>query len=158
MSLFAKLGFLGNVLALMFFISLFFAGITSAVSMVEPFVFYLINKFNLSRLKAIVYIGIVVYLLGTACAFCSVRGIGDEYLTFFGMNFFDILDFLSSNIIMPFGAFMAAIFVGFVLKKEDVKKAFLPYMNEKFFNLWYIFARFVATSAVIIIAVYQFVQ
>lgn len=48
----------GQVLAVMFFVALFFAGLTSAVSMIEPFTFYLINRFEISRKRALVYIGV----------------------------------------------------------------------------------------------------
>ena len=154
-SLFAKLGFLGKILAFTFFIALFFAGITSAVSMIEPFVFYLINKFNFSRIKAIVLIGIVVYILGLLCIFSSLNDYKAN-LTFFGMNFFDILDNLSSNIIMPFGSFMAAIFVGFFISKQDLKETFVPYMGELGFKIWIFFARFVAPIAVLVIVYFKF--
>ena len=48
-TLFSNLGNFGNVLAVCFFISLFFAGITSAVSMIEPFALYLINTYNFTH-------------------------------------------------------------------------------------------------------------
>ncbi|MBZ7982623.1 sodium-dependent transporter [Campylobacter sp. RM12640] len=154
-SLFAKLGLLGKILAVTFFIALFFAGITSAVSMIEPFVFYLINKFNFSRIKAIVLIGVVVYILGLLCIFSGIEAYKDN-LTFFGMNFFDILDNVSSNIIMPFGSFMAAIFVGFFISKQDLKETFIPYMGELGFKIWIFFARFVAPIAVLVIVYFKF--
>ncbi|MBT0883319.1 sodium-dependent transporter [Campylobacter sp. RM12642] len=154
-SLFAKLGLLGKILAVTFFIALFFAGITSAVSMIEPFVFYLINKFNFSRIKAIVLIGVVVYILGLLCIFSGIEAYKNN-LTFFGMNFFDILDNVSSNIIMPFGSFMAAIFVGFFISKQDLKETFIPYMGELGFKIWIFFARFVAPLAVLVIVYFKF--
>ncbi|WP_267524591.1 sodium-dependent transporter [Campylobacter sp. MG1] len=154
-SLFAKLGFLGKILAITFFIALFFAGITSAVSMIEPFVFFLINKFNMKRIKAIILLGILVYILGLMCIFSTISDTKDS-LTFFGMGFFDILDYLSSNIIMPFGSFMAAIFVGYFLSCKDLYKTFYPYTGDLGFKVWYFFARFVAPLAVIIIVYFKF--
>ena len=154
-SLFAKLGVVGNILAITFFIALFFAGITSAVSMIEPFIFYLINKFNYKRIKAIILIGIVVYILGLLCIFSSLVEYKDS-LTFFGKNFFDILDYISSNIIMPFGSFMAAIFVGFILSRDKLYETFVPYTGDLGFKLWYFFARFIAPVAVLVIVYFQF--
>lgn len=154
MTLFAKLGIVGNILAAAFFLSLFFAGVTSAVSMIEPFCFYLINSFEFSRKKALFYIGVVVYILGSLCIL-SYIGFTSEALSFFGRSFFDCLDYLSSNIIMPLGGICAAIFVGFVLKKEALQILFKPYMSGIYFEIWYFFLRFIAPLAIIFIALNQ---
>ena len=63
-TLFAKLDLVGNVMAVAFFVSLLFAGITSAVSMIEPFAYYLVRKFEISRKMVLLYIGAFVYILG----------------------------------------------------------------------------------------------
>lgn len=152
-TLFAKLGVLGNVLALAFFISLFFAGVTSAVSMIEPFAFYLINTFGMSRRRALSYIGVVVFILGSLCVLSSNDKLG---FTLFGKSFFDVLDFTSSNIIMPLSGICAAIFVGFVLKKRALQTLFAPYMSGVFFEIWYIFLRYISPLAVAIVMVNNF--
>ena len=154
MTLFAKLGIVGNVLAVAFFLSLFFAGVTSAVSMIEPFAFYLINTYKMSRLKALVCIGVVVYALGTMCVFSYISATS-EALTLFGKSFFDCLDYLSSNIIMPIGGICAAAFVGFVLKKEALQILFKPYMSGIWFEVWYFFLRFISPLAIILVALNQ---
>lgn len=154
MTLFAKLGIVGNVLAAVFFLSLFFAGVTSAVSMIEPFTFYLINTFKFSRKKALAYIGVVVFVLGNMCIFSYISATS-EALTFFGKSFFDCLDYLSSNIIMPIGGICAATFVGWVLKKEALQILFKPYMSGIWFEIWYFFLRFVAPLAIIFVGLNQ---
>ncbi|MSN95997.1 sodium-dependent transporter [Campylobacter sp. FMV-PI01] len=151
-TLFANMGILGNILAILFFTALFFAGLTSAVSMVEPFIFYLINEYKFSRKKAIFIIGFIVYMLGILCIFSYIE-FSSKNLTFFGKSFFDLLDYLASNIIMPLGGFFAAIFVGFVLKKESLKEFFSHCMSEKFFEIWYFVLRFIAPVAVLIIMI-----
>lgn len=150
-TLFAKLDVIGNILAVLFFVSLFFAGVTSAVSMIEPFTFYLINTFKMSRAKALFYIFCVVFVLGSLCILSTTEGI----LVLFGKSFFDLLDYLSSNIIMPIGGICAAIFVGFVLKKDALQILFKPYMSGVWFELWYFFLRFVAPLAIILVALNQ---
>ncbi|TQR34610.1 sodium-dependent transporter [Campylobacter sp. MIT 99-7217] len=152
-TLFAKLGVVGNVLALAFFISLFFAGVTSAVSMIEPFTFYLINSFGMSRKKALVYIGIVVFILGTLCVLSSAKATS---FTLFDKSFFDVLDFTSSNLIMPLSGICAAIFVGFVLKKEALIILFKPFMSGIYFEIWYIFLRFISPLAVVVVMINNF--
>ncbi|RQD66862.1 sodium-dependent transporter [Campylobacter hepaticus] len=152
-TLFEKMGFVGYILGTAFFVSLIFAGITSAISMVEPFTFYLINTFNISRKKALVFIGIVVYILGTLCILSSLKS---TQFNIFGMSFFDLLDSLSSKFIMPLGGILAAIFVGFIMKKETLKNLFQPYMKGIFFELWYIFLRFISPLAVVIVMLAAF--
>lgn len=153
-TLFAKLGIFGYILASAFFISLIFAGITSAISMIEPFVFYLINSFKMSRKKALILIGIVVYILGILCILSYIKSTSENF-TFFGKSFFDILDYLSSNIILPVGAIISAVFVGFFMNKKRIQKLFHPYLNGIFFEIWYFFLRFVAPLVAIFILLFS---
>ena len=152
-TLFAKLGVVGNILAFAFFISLFFAGVTSAVSMIEPFAFYLINSFEISRKRALFYIGVVVFIMGVLCVLSSAKATS---FTLFDKSFFDVLDFTSSNIIMPLSGICAAIFVGFVLKKQALQILFKPYMSGIYFEIWYIFLRFISPLAVLIVMINNF--
>ncbi|MCW0226166.1 sodium-dependent transporter [Campylobacter lari] len=145
---------LGNILAIAFFIALFFAGITSAVSMIEPLTFYLINSFNFTRKKALIFIAFIVYFLGSLCILSGIEWSKDS-LEFFGKSFFDILDFIASNLMMPLGGLFGAIFVGFVLKKEALQTLFYPYMRGKYFEYWYFFVRYISPLAVILIMVKQ---
>ncbi|AJC89565.1 sodium-dependent transporter [Campylobacter lari] len=153
-TLFAKLGFLGNVLAIAFFIALFFAGITSAISMIEPFTFYLINRYQISRKKALVFVGVIVYFLGSL-SILSFYHVSAPSLNFFGKSFFDILDFFIQNLLMPISALITAFFVGFVLKKEALQILFQPFMRGVYFEIWYIFLRYISPLAVILIMARQ---
>lgn len=154
-TLFQKLGAIGHILGAAFFISLIFAGITSAVSMIEPFAFYLINSFGMSRKKALILIGIIVYTLGILCILSSLDSTAFKI---FGLSVFDLLDTLSSKIIMPLGGILAAIFVGFVIKKEALQILFGPYMKGIFFEFWYIFLRFISPLAVIVVMISAFLK
>ncbi|MGH1600386.1 sodium-dependent transporter [Campylobacter majalis] len=146
-TLFAKIGAFGNILSFTFFIALVFAGLTSAISMVEPCILYLHKNFNLSRVKAIFIVGSVVYTLGIMCA---LSGINDtkHTLEFFGKDFFSILDLLASNILLPLGGIAFCIFVGFYMEKNRLKELFLPHMGQIIFNAWYFLLRFVAPICV----------
>ena len=152
MSLFSNLGIVGNILAVAFFIALLFAGLTSAVSMIEPFAFYLINKFGISRKLALVYIGIFVYIMGVFC----ILGFNKDYssyFTFFNKSLFDILDYLTSNILMPLSAIVTCIFVGFFVDINKLKNLFVPYMSEVGFNIWFVFIRFICPIVIAIIMI-----
>ncbi|EPJ2865509.1 sodium-dependent transporter [Campylobacter lari] len=153
-TLFAKLDLLGNILAIAFFIALFFAGITSAISMIEPFTFYLINRYQISRKKALVFVGVIVYFLGSL-SILSFYHVSAPSLNFFGKSFFDILDFFIQNLLMPISALITAFFVGFVLKKEALQILFRPFMRGVYFEIWYIFLRYISPLAVILIMARQ---
>lgn len=153
-TLFAKLGAMGNVLSFTFFTALIFAGLTSAISMVEPLVFYLINEFKIPRLGAIAIVGVCVYCLGTLCALSNITEFKDA-LTFFGKGFFDVLDYLSSNIMLPLGGIVIAVFVGYAMKRVSLEELFLPYMGRAVFEIWYFLLRFVAPICILAIMIRQ---
>ncbi|HHW4382748.1 TPA: sodium-dependent transporter, partial [Campylobacter coli] len=117
--------------------------------------FYLINSFGMSRKKALILIGIIVYTLGILCILSSLDSTAFKI---FGLSVFDLLDTLSSKIIMPLGGILAAIFVGFVIKKEALQILFGPYMKGIFFELWYIFLRFISPLAVIVVMISAFLK
>lgn len=155
-ALFSKLGIVGNILAVLFFVSLFFAGITSAVSMIEPFIFYLVNKYNIKRYKALFFTGIFIFLLSLSCIL-SMHVRYQESFTFFGKSFFDILDFLTSNIMLPLGAITTALFVGFVMKREQIYNLLSKDMGRVGFAIWYFFLRYIAPLGVVVIVVNEFI-
>ncbi|QKF64468.1 sodium-dependent transporter [Campylobacter corcagiensis] len=153
-TLFSKLGIVGNIFAVMFFVSLFFAALTSAVSMIEPSALYLINTFKMSRKKALSVILAFVYIMGVLCIF-SYQATTSEYLTFFGKSFFDCVDYFTSNILMPISGILIAIFVGYIMNKSSLEELFIPYTGEIGFKIWYILLRTVAPLAVAIIMINQ---
>ncbi|PSM51683.1 sodium-dependent transporter, SNF family [Campylobacter blaseri] len=154
-TLFAKFGIVGNILAFVFFLSLFFAGITSAISMIEPFTFYLVNEYKISRVKALSVIGVFILILSVSCIISLNPSYG-HYMTFSKKSFFDILDYLTSNIMLPVGSILSAIFVGFFIPKIKVENFFKQYVkSKKVFEIWYFTLRFIAPIAIVVIMVRQ---
>ncbi|MCD8212851.1 MAG: sodium-dependent transporter, partial [Campylobacter sp.] len=143
---------LGNILCFTFFTALIFEGLTSAISMVEPCIFYLNKNFGLSRLKSIFIVGSIVYILGILCTLSNVLEF-KEALTFFGKGFFDCLDYLSSNIMLPLGGILIAIFVGYFMKFSLLKELFMPYMGNSIFKIWYFLLRYVAPVCVLVVLI-----
>lgn len=145
--LFAKLGVAGSVLGVGFFIALLFAGITSAISIIEPFTFFLIRNYNMSRARALTILSIIMLIVGLACLFANISGVG-EYYNIAGMNFFDFLDYLASNIFMPLCGIGGAIFVGYVISRNTLKSLFKGHMDGFLFDFWYVCIRYVAPICV----------
>ena len=146
--IFSEFGFMGNIFSIAFFVALAFAGITSAVSIIEPTVLYMTSRFNYSRKKALVILSIATYILGTMALLSNVKDYA-SFVTFGGKGSFDILDFASSAILLPLGGIIIAIFVGYVLQKERVYAMLKDYMSDTVFNIWYFSIKYITPIAVL---------
>jgi NSS family neurotransmitter:Na+ symporter len=148
-AVFYEMGMLGNFFALLFFIALAFAGLTSAVSLVEPMVQYLIDRFKMTRFKASVAMGLFFYLIGIVALLSNTSAYG-EVLTFGSKNFFDWMDYITASIMLPLGGLVMALFVGFVIEKERVKSVLGNHLGI-FFELWYFVLRYIAPVALVVV-------
>lgn len=148
-SVFHAMGIVGNVLAVLFFMALAFAGLTSAVSLVEPMVQYLIDRWDMSRTKAAVAMGTFFYLFGIVAIF-SLSTETSAYFTWGGKSFFDWSDYLTSNVFLPFAGLVMAVFVGYVVEKERVASALQRDMGW-FYPIWRFSVRYIAPVALFIV-------
>ena len=114
---FGNVPFLAALLAVMFYILLALAALTSTISLHEVVTAYLHEEFNLSRAKAARLVTAGCIILGT---FCSLSlGVGREY-TLFGMTLFDLFDFVTAKLMLPLGGLFIALFTGWYLDKKIV--------------------------------------
>ena len=146
---FYEMGVVGNFFAVLFFIALAFAGLTSSVSLVEPMVQYFIDRFNWSRLKSSIMMGLFFYLLGIIAILSNIDGVS-EHLTWGGKNFFDWVDYFTAAIMLPAGGFAMAIFIGFVVDKQKVKSIMKSQLGFAF-DAWYFNLRYIVPVAMIIV-------
>ena len=145
---FGQLGIVGVIFAVLFFVALAFAGTTSAISIVEPSVMYLIDKFNITRVKATAIISSLFFIIGIG-AILSYSGDYGKVFSFFGMPLFDILDKLTTNILLPLGGLIVAIFIGFIVPKQKIHETLVNFIGDKVFNIWYFSLKFIAVPALI---------
>lgn len=148
-AVFYEMGAIGNLFSVLFFVALAFAGLTSAVSLVEPMVQYLIDKFDISRLKAAVLMGLFFYLFGIVAIYSQIEG-SATLLTWGGKSFFDWADYMTSAVLLPIAGLAMAVFVGFVIEKERVSSVLKPQMGW-FFPVWYFSVRYIAPVALVIV-------
>jgi NSS family neurotransmitter:Na+ symporter len=107
----------GTVWGTLFFVLLYMAALTSAISILEVVTAYFIDQKGWSRKKATIQFGAVITIVGV---FCSLSMGGGINLTeFFGISFFDFMDYLSSKYMLPIGGLLTALFI---LKKWGVNK------------------------------------
>lgn len=106
-------GFLGTV----FFVLVFFAAITSAISLMETIVSILMDFFHWSRRKT----SILVFLYSLLMGIPSSLGFGIwDFIQPLGMSILDAWDFVSNSILMPIVALLTCFFVGFVIKPQTI--------------------------------------
>jgi neurotransmitter:Na+ symporter, NSS family len=148
-SVFHAMGLVGNVLAALFFLALAFAGLTSSVSLVEPMVQYLIDRWNMSRVKAAMTMGAFFYFFGIIAIF-SLSAETSSYLTWGGKSFFDWSDYMTSNVFLPLAGLIMAIFVGYVMEKERVASVLKEHMGW-FYPIWRFSLRYIAPVALVVI-------
>lgn len=134
----------GTIFGTLFFILLLVAAWTSSISLIEPAVTMMIENYNLTRRQAALWTGLATWLLGFGTAFSF--NIWTD-VTLFGMTFFDHLDFLTSNLMLPLGGIGIAIFAGWIMT-QDSSRAELEMKSDAGFTLWRILIRYVAPLAV----------
>lgn len=131
----------------MFFVLLFFAAWSSAISLIEPMVAWLVENKNVTRPQACVAAGLVSWLMGLLTIFSF--NIGAEW-TLFGKTMFDLLDFLTANIMLPLGGLLIAIFAGWIMKQSSTEEE-LAIKPSLIFHGWRFLIRFITPAAIIIV-------
>ena len=106
----------GYWFCLIFFILLAIAGLTSTIAMLEVIVAYLSEELHWSRKKATVIASAATMFIGV---FASLSLMEHTPFKIDGFAFNDLLDFLTSNILLPVGGLLTVIFLGWRLGKAD---------------------------------------
>ena len=143
-----------SIAAIIFFITILVAALTSAISMMEVGVSYLMDNKGLSRIKSTVVVFSFAWVVGILCSL-SFGPLSEVRLM--GNSIFDFLDKLCSNFLMTFGGLLFTLFVGWKMKKADVKDEFtsggLFKCNKPWFALVYFLIRYIAPIVIVVIFV-----
>ncbi|HOI29970.1 MAG TPA: sodium-dependent transporter [Melioribacteraceae bacterium] len=144
----------GYFFSILFFFALTLAALTSTVSLLEVVTAYFVDEKGWSRKKAVLFFGSLSLLLGIPSAL-SFNLLADAQI--FGLTFFGLTEFISSNLLLPIGGFFIALFVGWywgfetVIQnvKEGAESVFgkFPWL----LGYWKIILRFVAPILIIIV-------
>ncbi|MCF7935722.1 MAG: sodium-dependent transporter [Synergistales bacterium] len=94
----------------LFFLLLFMAGLTSAISLLEVVVAYFRDELGWSRPKATWILGTVIFLIGIP----SALSLGGNFPTIMGLSFLDLMDKTTANFLLPLGGLFISLFVGWV--------------------------------------------
>ena len=149
--IFSKMGenlpVISGIVAAFFFIAVVVAAMTSCISLVEVGTSFLSEKYGMSRKKAVLVVFCICGFIGTLCA---LEG-----------RLFDAFDWFCSNILLLVLSFLVAVFVGFILKKEEVWDNVTNQgqiaVNGKIFPVVYFLIRWVAPIAIAVIFFTNFI-
>lgn len=137
----------GNIWSFVFFVLLALAALTSTISLHEVSTAYVHEEYHVSRKKAAVIVSIGVTILGILSSLSM--GLLKSY-TLFGLNFFNLLDFVTAKIMLPLGGMMICIFtakrVDKLLLKEEVTNH--GTIRFYFFNTYAFFVKYIAPIAI----------
>lgn len=131
----------------LFFALVVMAALSSAISLIEPGISWFEQNWGMSRLKASIILGGAVWLvgLGTVLSFnawSDVHFLGEK-------TFFDSLDFITANIMLPLGGLLMTIFVAWVMKKQIVETELG--LSAMLLNVFYFIIKWIAPVAVIVV-------
>jgi NSS family neurotransmitter:Na+ symporter len=142
----------GGVIAILFFIALLVAALTSSISMLEVAVAYLVEEKNFSRVAACLVLFAICMVIGVFCSL-SFGPLSDFKIA--GRTIFDFFDNLSSNVLMTLGSLLTVLFVGWKLKKTDIYDEFTNggtiSTNVRIFGVLWFLIRYICPLAVIAI-------
>ena len=157
-SLGAQMPVLSSVMAILFFLAVVVAAMTSVISLIEVGVAFLGEQFGLDRPISSFLVFLACGAMGVVCSlsFGPLNGV-----QVVGKNIFDLCDWFASNVLLLLMAFIVVVFVGFVMKKEDVRDEITnggrKTLNNKLFGVIYFLIKWVAPVSVLAIFVTNFI-
>lgn len=135
----------GAFFGALFFALLVFAAWTSSISIVEPAVAYLVENRGMTRVRACAWVGIGTWLLGVGTIFSF--NLWSGYKLFGAFTFFDTVDFLTSNVMLPLGGLLIAVFGAWFMSRKSSEAELA--LSPAAYRIWRGVVRYVTPLAVI---------
>ena len=133
----------GIIFGTLFFLLLVFAAWSSAISIIEPVVAWLVEDRGWSRKRASISAGGVTWVLGIATILSF--NVWSE-VKWFDKTIFDLLDYLTANIMLPLGGLLIALFAGWVMNQNHSRGELG--MEEGLYQRWLLLIRYVTPVAI----------
>jgi len=155
-NLFSKIIF-GRFISILFFILLAFAALSSAISILEVTVAFCIETFFWTRKKASILIGSIAFLIGilSALSFNKLKDfkLPTHYIFNSNLNFFETMDKLASNILLPLGGILISIYFGWKLDRKIIYKE-TSNLEHKFVKIFIFLLKYFIPIVTILILFY----
>lgn len=142
---------LGNILLIAFFILASIAATTAMISMVEVLVAFMTEEWNIKRKNCVIIISVIIFIVGALTVHpTSIFG----SFMIFGKNFFDLFDFISSNILLPVGGLLISVFVGYFAGKNNILNELSNehrLNNSNTINIYYFILKYISPLLLLIV-------
>jgi neurotransmitter:Na+ symporter, NSS family len=142
----------GVVFGTLFFVLISLAAWSSAISLMEPGVAWLVETKKFKRLGANLLLGAIAWTLGLGTVLSFNDWAGEEY-QLFGMTFFEWVDALTANFMLPLGGMFIAVFAGWFMHKSHVRKE-MSHESPEMFELWHALIRYISPTLVALVFVF----
>ena len=152
---FSAMPTVGYVIAILFYALLVFAALTSTISMHEIGTAFFHEELHIPRSRAA---WILTVVCATLAVFCSLSVGAYESIQVMGLSLMDFCDYLTAQFMLPTGAFLSSIMLGWFVSRKVVQQEFTNggSLRESFFRVWLFSVRFVVPLCLILIFLHQF--
>ena len=152
---FASMPAVGYVIALLFFLLLSLAALTSLMSLHEVSTAFFQEELVITRKKAALLVTISTCIIGVFCSL-SLGAVGHS-LEFFGRTLFDWFDFVTGQIFLPIVGFLTCIFIGWFVPHKIVRDEFTNWgtLRGRFFHLYIFLVKYVCPVCILFIFLHQ---
>ena len=152
---FATMPTVGYVISILFYALLVFAALTSTISMHEIGTAFFHEELKMKRQSAAWILTIVCSVI---CVFCSLSVGAVDGLRLFGMPLMDFCDFLTAQVMLPAGALLTSLMLGWVVSRNLVRDELTNHgiVSESLFPVWRFGVRYVVPLCILLIFLHQF--
>lgn len=145
----------GVLFGTVFFLLLSIAALTSAISLLEVVVAWLVDEKGMERKKASLSVGILIFLLGVPASI----SLAEQQFMVFGMPLFDALDLFQESLLLPLGGLLTAIFAGYVWTAKNTRDHANSVAGKIHVGAWYdVLIKFVVPIAVAVVMVFGWID
>ena len=151
---FAAMPIAGYVVGVMFFALLVFAALTSTISMHEIGTAFFTEEWNMPRRRSAWVITVVASLI---CVVCSLSVGAIDELKLLGISVMDFCDQLTANFMLPIGALLACLFVGWYIPRQVAHDEFTNWgtHGQRIFPVFLFAVRYVCPLCIVLVFLHQ---
>ena len=152
---FANFPWNGYIISVLFYALLVFAALTSTISMHEIGTAFFHEELKLPRQRATWILTVVCSVIAVFCSL-SVGAYTD--LKVFGLSLMDACDFLTAKLMLPTGAFLTSIIMGWLANRQMVKDEFTNHgtVQGPFFTAYLFSIRYIVPVCILMVFLHQF--
>ncbi len=145
----------GYIFSILFFILLTVAALTSSISILEVVVAYFMEEFKMARKASTVLATVLISILGVLCSLSM--GVLSSF-TLFDLNIFDLMDWISANLLLPIGGMFIALFIGWYFGRKKVQEEVSQggTLSGAVLSIFMFLVKFIAPIAIAIVMLYNF--